>query len=293
MPQFQPKHILCAVDLSPASAAVLSWARLFAEAFGARVSVVHANWSEPPRYFTEEQIEDFAAAAESARQRLRSDLESLARRVLGSSVSLNISVDDGHAVEVLLRSMDRLHPDLIVMGSHGHSGISQRLLGSVTENVVRAAQCPVLIVKGAELHVERKQLGRVVCPVNLTEVAADCTLTSSVVASTFGAELDVMQAIEESGAPGLEPHQRLCRWIPDSARRSCQVSELVLRGNAAEQVVQFARENSVDLLVIGAQHHPFLEMTIFGSTTERVMRHSPCSVLVVPRSVAAAKDTGA
>ena len=79
-----------------------------------------------------------------------------------------------------------------------------------------------------------------------------------------------------------EVRQRLCDWVPQEVRGRCQISEVVGRGNPAEQIILMAREHSADLIVMGAQHRPFLEFTTLGTTTERVMRHSLASVLVIP-----------
>ncbi len=75
MSEFAPKQILCRVDLSTASNSVLSWTRLFAQAFDSRVELLHADWSETPRYFTEDQVSAFATQATTRRQALRRDLE--------------------------------------------------------------------------------------------------------------------------------------------------------------------------------------------------------------------------
>ena len=148
MLKFAPKQILCPVDLSPTSNAVLSWARLIAEAFGSRVEVLHADWSEPLRYFTEGQLSTLDAEAVLGRQMLERDLQDLAQKVLGSGISFTVSVVEGHAVDVMLQHLRKRSPDLVVMGSHGRSGVARLLLGSVAENVVREAECPTLVVRG-------------------------------------------------------------------------------------------------------------------------------------------------
>jgi nucleotide-binding universal stress UspA family protein len=282
MSEFAPKQILCPVDLSTASTSVLSWARLFAQAFDSRVELLHADWSETPRYFTEDQVSALANQATRRRQTLRRDLEELAKNTLGGDVTFTISVVDGHAVEVVLQRLRENPPDLIVMGSHGHSGVARLLLGSVAENVVHEAHCPTLIVKGPEIPLGQKQLRRVLCPVNLSSLARECAEVSSAVASALGAELNVIQAVEDHGTPDTEIRQRLCQWLPGEARRRCRVSEFVRQGDAAEQIILFARQNAVNLIVLGAEHRSFLEFTTLGRTTERVLRHGPSSVLLVP-----------
>ncbi|MGE5204414.1 MAG: universal stress protein [Chlamydiota bacterium] len=280
MAEFAPKTILCPVDLSPASAAVLSWARLLAQVFTARVEVLHASWSEPPRYFLEDQVGRLAAEEKSEIEKLRRSLQQAARKALGSKTNFEVLVRPGHAVQVILEHARRHHPDLIVMGSHGHSGVARLLLGSVAENVVREADVPMLIVRGEPLPPEQASLRRVLCPVETSQESRDCAHLAASTAKALGAELQVMQAIED-GAADEQARQRLCSWFPQDARRQCSVSEVVRHGNPAEQIILFAREHAVDLIVLGAEPHHFLEFSALGRTAERVMRHSPCSVLLL------------
>ncbi len=281
MTKFSPKQILCPVDLSSASTAVLSWARLIAEAFGARVEILHADWSEPPRYFTEGQLNALGAEEQRERQMFERDLQDLGQKVLGPDVSFTVSVVEGHAVDVILERLRKSSPDLVVMGSHGRSGVARLLLGSVAENVVREADCPVLVVRGPEISAGQRQLQRVLCPVNLTETARECAEAAAGVAAALEAELTVLQAVENGSHDGGARRQ-LCRWVPESVRTHCQVSEAVLKGDPAEQIILFARREKVDLIVLGAEHRSFLEFSTLGRTTERVLRHGPTSVLLVP-----------
>ncbi len=286
MSKFAPKQILCPVDLSPASNAVLSWARLIAEAFGSRVEVIHADWSEPPRYFTEGQLAALDAEATLRRQILERDLQDLAQKILGSGISFTVSVVEGHAVDVMLQRLRKGPPDLIVMGSHGRSGVARLLLGSVAENIVREAQCPTLIVRGPEIPAGQRQLHRVLCPVNLTDTARECAELASGVAAALGAELSVLQAVEDNALQDSDSHRRLCQWVPQDVRANCRVSEAVSKGDAGEQIILFARDKKTDLIVLGVEHRSFLEFSTLGRTTERVLRHGPSSVLLVPH------DTG-
>lgn len=282
MSKFAPKQILCSVDLSPASNAVLSWARLIAEAFGSRVDVLHADWSEPPRYFTEGQLSALDAEAVLRRQTLERDLQDLAQKVLGSGISFTVSVVEGHAVDVLLQRLRNGPPDLVVMGSHGRSGVARFLLGSVAENVIRETRCPTLIVRGPEIPAGQRQLHRVLCPVNLTNTASECAELASGVAAALGAELSVLQAVEDNALHDGGTHRRLCQWVSEDVRTRCRVSEVVLKGDAAEQIILFARREKIDLIVLGAEHRSFLEFSTLGRTTERVLRHGPSSILLVP-----------
>jgi hypothetical protein len=115
MPKFAPTQILCPLDMSSASTAVLSWARLMAETFGASVEILDADWSEPPRYFTEDQLSALDSEAERQRQLLKRDLMDLGRKVLGPRIPFTVSVVEGHAVDVILGRLRKSPPDLVVM----------------------------------------------------------------------------------------------------------------------------------------------------------------------------------
>ncbi len=114
MSNFAPKRILCPVDLSSASNTVLSWARLVGEVFRGRVEVIHADWPEELRYFTEGQLQKLDAEEENRRRSLEDRLQGLVEKVLGSRVPHSVSVVEGHAIEVILKRLTQNPPDLVI-----------------------------------------------------------------------------------------------------------------------------------------------------------------------------------
>ena len=145
--QFSPKKILCTIDLSAASREVMRWAGLFARTFRARVVVLYADWWEVPRYFTQAQVDALKTQAEKHKSALHDQLVQLCRDILGPEIAHNLAIVEGHPVQAILEHAARNETDLIVMGSHGRSGIARLRLGSIAENVSRESSCPVLIVK--------------------------------------------------------------------------------------------------------------------------------------------------
>lgn len=275
---FAPQRILCAVDLSEASENVLRWAALFARTFQARVEVVHAMHFEPPPYFTESQVRQFAAQAGAEREGLNAALARLTERALGPGVAYRSMVREGDPRALVLQETAEGQADLLVMGSHGRSGVVRLMLGSVAENVLREVRRPTLIVKAAP----PARLQRVLCPVSFTDLGRQCLDLSSQLTAAFGARLEVMHAAEAANLDVEAVQRRLCQWMPGDVRGRCEIAEVVRQGDAAEQIVLLARERHTDLIVLGAQHRPFLEFVTLGTTTVRVMRHSPASVLIHP-----------
>lgn len=276
------KNILCPIDMSPVSESILRWAGLFARTFNANLEILYADWWEPPRYFTEAQIQDLSRQEQEGEATLWRELEGISRTVLGQLVPYKVTVVEGYPAQQILGRAKKLMTDLIVMGSHGRTGIARFRLGSVAEDIVRAAVSPVLIVKSVKDPGHSPTIGNILCPINFTSLSQQCLELSAELACTFGAKLWVVHATEHKDAVAEEIRRRICDWVPQEARERCEISEVVRTGDAAEQIVLMARECSTDLMVMGAQHRPFLEFTTLGTTTERVMRHSLASVLVVP-----------
>jgi nucleotide-binding universal stress UspA family protein len=282
MTLLKPKNILCPVDLSPVSDVILKWAALFARTFGASLEILYADWWEPPRYFTEKQIEQLSLQEKEGEKALRGELEALVKSAIGDIAQNDINVVEGHPAERILDRARKVASDLIVMGSHGRTGMARLRLGSVAEDVVRGSTSPVLVVKSAKGATRVPAVKNILCPINFSNLSQRSLEFSSELAGAFGAKLWVVHATGQEEIERGEVQQLICDWVPQEVRGRCEVSEVIRQGSPAEQIILMAREHSADLIVMGAQHRPFLEFTTLGTTTERVMRHSLASLLVIP-----------
>jgi nucleotide-binding universal stress UspA family protein len=138
----QADKILFPTDFSPASEDALRWATALARDSGATLSIVHVE--EPPMAYGGGEMY-IALDDEETRGQLR--------RMLGNVVPLDHNVRFEHKLLVgdpataIVDAAAQENADLIVMGTHGRTGLSRLLMGSVAEAVVRRAKCPVLTVK--------------------------------------------------------------------------------------------------------------------------------------------------
>jgi len=283
MKVFDPKRVLSPVDLSPASVPVLRWAGYFGVAFNSAIEVFHADHLEAPVYFTSGQLAALNEQAIAHRSSLETMVQELAGQTLGQRVSWKVKITEGPAIGELEKRLETEQPDLVIMGAHGRSGVKRVLLGSVAENIIRVAQCPVLIVPTSGEKQRSPRIGAVLSPVNFTESSRASLALSASVARAFNAELRVLHAVEDTRESEQMVRERLCSWIPADTRTSCAVSETVSKGDAAEQILRFVAQTQPDIIVMAAEHRPLLEWTTIGTTTIRVMRHSEIPVLIVPR----------
>ena len=142
-------HILVPIDGSETSMLAVSKASGLALAFGSRITLIHVIDNYPfigvGADYALGQNEYLAAATASANAALARGVAALAAEGLHSDQR----VIDGHVVhEGIVDTAIAIAADLIVMGSHGRSGIEKLLLGSVTQRVLQDARVPVLVVKG-------------------------------------------------------------------------------------------------------------------------------------------------
>ena len=144
-------RILLPTDFSKYSQNALSYALAFAEKFGAELYLLHvvqdlalfipdAVIATPP---ISPPVEQLMAAARMA-------LDHVVQQMPTQGVRIKTEIREGTPFYEIIRFAKETNIDLIVMGTHGHTGLAHVLLGSVTEKVVRKAPCPVLTVRHPE-----------------------------------------------------------------------------------------------------------------------------------------------
>ncbi len=285
MAEIELKRILCPVDFSAHSTKALQFAGRLAEAFSAEVIVLHAQQFEFPIYFTVAQTEALKAQLHRNERAARNYLDRYVNEHLASSVERSAVLKEGDPVAGSLAALKDYQAGLVVMGTHGRTGLTRVRLGSVMESVLRVAEAPVLSVGP---HVTFPPAGatfrRVLCSTDLRSRDQPICDWAAKIAEKTGAELTVLHVVEKTAgddSPDEGIRQRLCDWVTPSIRSRCMVKEIIRRGNAAEQIVQEAESAGADLLVVGAYPHTMIDTTLFGSTTETLVRVAPCPVLTI------------
>lgn len=277
-----PQQIILATDFSEVSEAAAVHAQRLSEASGAGLLVLYADRFIPPIDFIEMPAGYFLDQSEQLRKMVEQKMdEYTAQRFAGSRFETRVVVD---APEIAIVEAAREHPScLIVMGTHGRSGLKRALLGSVSDSVIHQASCPVLTVRCDDGRcADFEGYRRILCPVNGSEVALAALQRAADLADRFDCELMVVHVVE--GASAVDENDTLGRlraWVPAALRDRCRYREVILGGNAAENILNFAAEVRADLLVMGAQHRRFRDATVIGTTTERVTRHASVPVLTV------------
>lgn len=143
------QRILVPVDFTSASASALDFAVDLARRIGASVTVVHAIQLSSYTFVPDGALIPTPEQAARLSTEAEQGLKALITRRDAPDVISGSEVRMGNAAEVILATADEREADLIVMGAHGGSGIERAILGDVTAKIMRAAQVPVITVRGS------------------------------------------------------------------------------------------------------------------------------------------------
>jgi nucleotide-binding universal stress UspA family protein len=282
------KSILCAIDLSDISPHVLGLAAEFAEAYDARLIVLHVVEIWDKRY--DFIVSEIAKRIEvEAHGKLQSELDRLGK---SHGVPVEVVVQKGQAVITIQEAIRKFSPDLLVMGSHGKRGIDSLLLGSVAERILRVSPVSVLVVRPPK----NPDIYTLLCAVDLSdcsrtalersiEIAKQDKIAAIKVLHVFEVPIGYLEAgmaYETALAKTREIHQReFDEFI--APFKNCGVTcELILEeGVPGTTIVKYADSINADLLVIGAHGKSRLTAMLIGGISTKIVHRSTVPVLAV------------
>ena len=299
------RRILCPVDFSDCSRRAVDHAMAIARWYGGNVTALHVFPLPPVAAAPTGPIllEPVLLTAEM-REQLLADARRLLKTESAPGVATDAVLREGTAAAEILEQARSMGADLVVMGTHGRSGVDRLLLGSVTEKVLRKASCPVLTVPhGAPDAVPAAPVlyKRIVCPVDFSESSmralnyarslareADAQLTVLHVSSP---ELEIpfdypvgdtsLSLAEFQKRREQEAQRRLEAAISAEDAAYSKPDHLLTRGKPWREILRVAAERAADLIVMGVQGRGAADLMFFGSTTQHVVRQATCPVLTL------------
>jgi nucleotide-binding universal stress UspA family protein len=302
------RNILCPVDFSDFSKRALDHAVAVAHRYESEVTVLHVCPDVPAFAYAAGGLPlEPVILTDADRERLMSELRQFADCDEASRVHLRPVVRVGETVREILDEAASVKADLLTLGTHGRSGFERLVLGSVTEKLLRKAGCPVLTVPrhnpeavpaGPELF------KRILCPIDFSECSIAALQYAMSMAQENDAELVVLYVVPNDLVPlpgqsaddGLdhtisvadffirrEEHVRrlLYEAVPGAVRAYCAVETMMAHGKPSTEILRLADEHHSDLIAIGVRGRGAADLTVFGSTTQQVVRQAACPVLTI------------
>lgn len=280
------KNILFATDFSEVSQPALLHALAMAKRYDAKLTVMHVA---PPETQIPIPMEPVPVEMDWQKQRAA---ESMQRLELFDPLHLfphETVLRQGAPWLEMADLIEARNIDLIVLGTHGRGVIGTLVLGSVAEEVLRHASCPVLTVGPDVLRilVDHQQLSHVLFATDFSEGSMHALPYALSLAEENNAELTLMHVLEQLQPMPLayskdllaDYRKRLWQMVPDDANLWCKPQVTVAVGSAGEEIARTAHDLQADLIVMGAHKAGPVANHLPWTVVHSVVRHARCPVL--------------
>lgn len=287
--KMKSRCILAGIDFGADTEKIVSYAAYFSAGTKSLVRLLYVidYLLTPPTYLMP-YIEEEQKRDEGELQRLKAVLEK-------QGIASDSRIMMGRLHESFVKAIEEFSPDLLVIGYQSHA-----FRPSSSERLIKSLEMPMLVVRGSRADLPGSPAVRkILCAVDFSDNAQKALARASDYAQAFSADLHVVhsipsqtiksrwavwEAIGKIDEDQFDMHMQtdaeaeLTRMIQKSG---LQPLAEVLHGNPAETICARAEEGGYDLIVMGARGLSYIQGLLIGSTTEAVLRSSPCPVLIV------------
>jgi nucleotide-binding universal stress UspA family protein len=296
------KNILFATDFSEASDAALPYVTAFSSSFGSQIHLTHVLPEVTLLRPGAPKVAVFGSLYEDARGSANEKMRRLSRRL--KDYPHRIYVRHGEIPRVVAEMVRDQNIDLVIAGTHGRTGLGRLIMGSVAEEILRQAPCPVLTVGpnvvGAAVRALRRgapgsapataEIRDILYGTDFQQKDAAVSLAASL-ARQFQAKLGLLHVIDDYGdrmneqpGPIDAVMLRLRELITDDASLEHAPELLAQFGIPAESILQTAAERQTDLIILGARpangrSDPATHLS--GAIAHRIIVGANCPVLTV------------
>jgi nucleotide-binding universal stress UspA family protein len=315
------QNIIVPIDFSEMSMQAIQFAEQLAPRFGASIHLVHvhqfnyaADFMAPAGSIVPFSFMPYKQAVEES---VLKELHAVARKCCVSAASCHV-LTGAPPFDEICRLAQTVPADLVVMPTHGRTGLKHVFLGSTAERIVQHSSCPVLVTRGKALQENngtRFRIKTILVPVDFSTCSQKGLRYAIAFANEFGAKIILLHAtylgyIYSSEGTAIYNIPRLQKAARKTAER--KMRELVrsmkfgavkfetafTNGSPVIDICAFAKDHDVDLIITSTHGFTGFTHVLIGSIAEQVVRHAPCSVLVVPshpdvRTANLAKSAGA
>lgn len=298
------KNVLVPIDFSERSLEALETALSLTKRTGAQLHLIHVY--EPDYPFTTLMALPIVLPPVQVAQGVRRHLKDVAKKHGVELRPGNTHAIEGSPYEEICRIASEQKIDLIVAATRGNTGLKHLLLGSTAERIVRYSPCPVLVVHPTARDGKSARpdlmFGRILVPIDFSECSLKGLEYAKALAKQFGSKLVLLNSVtfqyyitsDECARYDLpllmeqaEMAQR--RQMRDLIEKTdgdgIEVTASRQIGHAGQQICARAAEHHADLIVTSTHGTTGFKHVLVGSTTEYVVRHATCPVLVVPSHV--------
>ena len=289
------KRVLTTTDFSEESRSGVRYAVGLSEKLGAAVTMLHVI--EPPSRLSGVESVILAREDTEVATLARKQLATLAKRESKSDMAITLTVRTGKAFNEIVGAAVEAEADLIVIATHGYTGVEHALLGSTAERVVRHAPCSVLSVPTQMGKASTFRIKKILIPMDFSDLSKAAMPWATFLAEQFKAEVVLLHVVEKFPIDYLmgreltshtivplvkQAEADLERATADLAKAfNLKMSAVVREGKPHVEICETAKVLGADLIVLTTHGYTGLKHVWLGSTAERVVQHAHRPVLVV------------
>lgn len=280
------RKVLVAMDLSPATEALISALPAMKEFGTEELSLVHvARPLADPVSRSLREVGD-----------LKTRLQALAERLADDGFKVSVDVPTGAPAEEIIRAAESRHPDIILVGSRSRTRIQEAFVGSVSWEVVRQARRPVLLQRieanrpDPEAALESRGVGlpaRVLHATDFSDTARRAKPWLLDLAARGGIAFTLVHVIPVAAKDGRDEAEERLEELAKELREAgaSQVEVAVRRGVPSEEVLTAGARSTETLVVMGTHGRGFLPGIVLGSESRQVVRMASARVLLIPANM--------
>lgn len=295
------KKILVPTDFSEYSEYALQYANAFANISGGVIECVHVvdttflgDGGVGGVYVSSA---DLARSIESVKQQAQKELNHFVRKekLLGTEVKPHLR--QGHAADEIVKLSEEIGADLIIIPTHGRSGLDRLVFGGTCDKVLRFSKVPVLAIKHPEHEALTKDgklnIKSVLCPIDFSTFSHGALPLAREICKQFGATMTLAHIVdtrfdypEWTAQVAMNNSEHLLKAAKENLDRAAKemggikTEILVSLGVPHRTLVDATKNDKVDLVVIPTHGRKGVAHALLGSVAEKVVRGAHCPVLV-------------
>jgi nucleotide-binding universal stress UspA family protein len=216
---------------------------------------------------------------------------------LDLATSVEVACETGQPADTVIRYVERHSIDLIMMSSHGRSGLNRWVYGSVAERVLRQAPCATSIINARTVSEERP-CKSILVPLDGSELAEQALEPGRTLAAALGADLhllrittDAHQMLETSSMKevfdGIEDKEMqdaeayLQAMYADTPDEHVFFKVEAAQGSVAAGIIDYVEKNAIDMIIMSSHGRTGLRRWVYGSVAEKVLRSACCATMII------------
>jgi nucleotide-binding universal stress UspA family protein len=272
------KKILVPTDFSEASEKAVEYAIELANALKAKITFFKAYHPIPyaPEmyvYIGKDEIDELRKLAEDRM------IELCVRVNKRVDVPCNYAIQEGDATDEILHVMNEQKPDLVIMGSHGASAISRMLYGSVTVQVARKTQYPLLVIPEKVTYSPFKKM---VYATDYHDSDIEAIRFLAKLARKFDSEIDVLHVADGDIKQEFEASyfEELEKDVREKVQKKNLNFHLTEDKNIAHAIESFVKKEGADLVAVARLKRSFFLKVFLPSVTKKMIYHTDVPLLI-------------